>query len=51
MKKNKVYFAGSSQMFKNSLKIANENSKFKSNCFYSKYKIDAHNFMIKMKKI
>ncbi len=49
-KKIKFIFAGSSQMFKNSLKIANENSKFKSNCFYSKYKIDAHNFMIKMKK-
>ena len=49
-KKIKFIFAGSSQMFKKSLKIADEKSKFEPNCFYSKYKIDAHHFMIKMKK-
>ena len=49
-KKIKFIFAGSSQMFKKTNGVANENSKFKSTCYYSRYKIDAHNYIILMKK-
>ena len=49
-KKIKFIFAGSSQMFKKTNGIVNENSKFKSTCYYSKYKLDAHNYIIQMKK-
>ena len=49
-KKIKFMSAGSSQMFKKTNGIVNENAKFKSTCYYSKYKIDAHNYIILMKK-
>tara|TARA_B110000971_G_scaffold221337_1_gene268054 strand:- start:5740 stop:6639 length:900 start_codon:yes stop_codon:yes gene_type:complete len=48
--KVKLIFAGSSQMFKKTNGIVNEKSKFMSSCYYSKYKIDSHNYIIKMKK-
>ena len=50
-KKIKFIFAGSSQMFLKKKGIVDENSKFKPSCYYSKYKIDAHNYIIKKKKL
>ncbi len=49
-KKIKFIFAGSSLMFEKTKGVANENSRFKANCYYSKYKIDAYNYIEKMKK-
>ena len=46
----KFIFAGSSLMFSKTSGIVNENSKFKSNCYYSKYKIDAHKYILKLKE-
>ena len=48
--KIKFIFAGSSLMFSKKKGKVNENSKFKANCYYSKYKIDAHNYLLKMKR-
>lgn len=48
--KCKFIFAGSSLMFSKQKKIINENTKFKHNCFYSKYKIDVHNYLEKKLK-
>ena len=49
-KKIKFIFAGSSLMFEKTKGVANESSRFKANCYYSKYKIDAYNYIEKMKK-
>ena len=49
-KKIKFIFSGSSQMFMKKTGIVDENSRFMSNSFYSKYKIDAHNYIISKKK-
>ena len=49
-KKIKFIFAGSSLMFSKTTGKVNESSKFKANCYYSKYKIDAHNYLMFMKK-
>ena len=49
-KKIKFIFSGSSQMFMKKKGIVDENSRFMSNSFYSKYKIDAHNYIISKKK-
>jgi len=50
-KKIKFIFAGSSQMFMKKKGIVDENSKFKATCYYSKYKIDAHKYIMKKKKL
>ena len=49
-KKIKFIFAGSSQMFMKQTGVVNESSRFIPSCYYSKYKIDAHNYIIKKKK-
>ena len=49
-KKIKFIFSGSSQMFMKKKGIVDENSRLMSNSFYSKYKIDAHNYIISKKK-
>lgn len=49
-KKIKFIFSGSSQMFMKKVGIVNENSRFMPDSFYSKYKIDAHNFILKKKR-
>lgn len=49
-KKIKFIFAGSSLMFKKTKGIVNEGSTLKSSCYYSKYKISAHKYLIKMKR-
>jgi GDPmannose 4,6-dehydratase len=49
-KKIKFIFSGSSQMFMKKIGIVNENSRFMSDSFYSKYKIDAHRFILKKKR-
>lgn len=49
-KKIKFIFAGSSLMFKKTKGVVNENSRFRANCYYSKYKIDAYNYITRMKK-
>ena len=49
-KKIKFIFCGSSQMFKKKKGIVNENSIFMPDSFYSRYKIDAHKFIIKKKR-
>ena len=48
-KKIKFIFAGSSQMFMKQTGVVNENSRLTPSCYYSKYKIDAHNYIIKKK--
>ena len=49
-KKIKFIFAGSSLMFEKTKGVANESSRFKANCYYSKYKIEAYKYIEKMKK-
>jgi GDP-D-mannose dehydratase len=50
-KKIKFIFAGSSQMYSlQRKKIINESTSFKSILAYGKYKIDSHNFLMKIKK-
>ena len=49
-KKIRFIFAGSSQMFLKQTGVVNENSKFFPSCHYSKYKIDAHKYIVKKKK-
>jgi len=49
-RKIKLIFAGSSQMFHKKSGYVNENSKFAVSCYYSRYKIDAHNYLVKIKK-
>ena len=49
-RKLKFIFLGSSQMFMKKTGIVDENSRFRSNSFYSKYKIDAHKYIISKKK-
>ena len=49
-KKIKLIFAGSSLMFDDKYKKVSEKTKLKSNDLYGKYKIDAHNLIMKMKK-
>lgn len=49
-KKIKFIFAGSSQMYSSQRKkIINEKTKFKSKINYGRYKIDSHNFLMKIK--
>jgi len=49
-KKIKFIFSGSSQMFMKKKGIVDENSRFMPDSFYSKYKIDAHKYIISKKK-
>lgn len=48
-KKIKFIFAGSSLMFKKKGGIVDERSKLGPSCYYSKYKIEIHKYLIKMK--
>jgi GDP-D-mannose dehydratase len=51
LKKKPVFiFAGSSQMYGDYKKKVNEKNIFKPNSYYGKYKVDSHNYLMKIKR-